>query len=244
MAVPEVRYAEPVYKREFIGFKSEIMDEHRVDPDDAQYITQTHLPFMKLDQAWDVMKGQDGSAIIGIVDGGTDWRHEDLQANIWVNPNEVDGDGIDNDGNGHVDDIHGWNFTDDKPDPTGPANSLSHDHGTAVAGTAAAVTNNGTGIAGAGWNARFMAVNTSCSDQDGACFYLQGTLYAALNGADVITASYGGPNYLGTDEMVYMSATAEGALVVGAAGNRKIDVDYVPEYPAHYATVMSVGGYR
>ena len=241
-SLSSVRYAEPIYKKTYYGpTPGEIEARQRATPDDPSYSSQAHLPFLQLDKAWDVVKGLDSTAVIGIVDGGTHWRHEDLIGNVWTNPNEIDGDGIDNDGNGYVDDIHGWNFENNTPDPSGPPNTLSADHGTAVAGVAAAVSDNGIGISGASWNAQFMGVGVSCSDGEAVCYPLEGTLYAALTGADVITASYGGPQYSATDEMVYQSATDEGALIVAAAGNEGTDNDISPVYPASYRMVLSVG---
>ena len=244
-SLSSVRYAEPIYKKTFYGpTPGEIEARQRATPDDPSYSSQTHLPFLQLDKAWDVVKGQDSTVVIGIVDGGTHWRHEDLIGNVWTNPNEIDGDGIDNDGNGYVDDIHGWNFENNTPDPSGPPNTLSADHGTAVAGAAAAVSDNGIGISGASWNAQFMGVGISCSGGGGVCYPLEGTLYAALTGADVITASYGGPQYSATDEMVYQSATDEGALIVAAAGNEGTDNDVRATYPANFRMVLSVGATR
>ena len=243
-SVPAVRYAEPIYRHQLYGKVQESGDEPRATPNDLSYAAQTHLPFMRLNEAWDVVKGSDGSVVIGIVDGGTQWQHVDLAANVWTNPNEIDGDGIDNDNNGYVDDIHGWNFTTNTPDPTGPANSENNDHGTEVAGAAAAVTDNSIGIAGASWNAKFMGLNASCTDQDYMCHTSSGTLYASLNGADVITASYGGYSYSATEEMVYQAATDEGSLVVAAAGNLRRNVDFNKHYPSGYTMVLSVGATR
>ena len=239
--VPGVRYAEPIYKSELYGPVPVPDQTRRATPDDAYYSDQTHLPFMRLEEAWDVVKGQDSTALIAIVDGGTQWQHEDLAGNVWTNPGETDGDGIDNDGNGYVDDIHGWNFTNSIPDPNGPAGSITNEHGTAVAGAAAAITNNSTGIAGASWNARFMALNTSCDDQSGLCYVIDAVLYAAMNGADAVSASYGNTIYSATNEMVYRSATDEGALIVAAAGNTGTDNDLTPHYPSSFPMVLSVG---
>ena len=101
-----------------------------------------------MEAAWDVVRGQDGDVVIGIVDGGTDWQHEDLRANVWVNSDEVFGNGVDDDNNGYVDDVNGWNFANDSAKPTGMEGTHGIFQATAVAGIAAAVTNNGAGIAG------------------------------------------------------------------------------------------------
>ena len=237
-----VRYAEPVYLKYVTGALRPSRNGFPETPNDTRYGSQTHMERMRLPEAWDVVKGESGSVVIAIVDGGPVWRHEDLQANVWHNPDEIAGNGIDDDNNGFVDDVHGWNFADSKPDPTGVPGTDLEWHGTAVAGTAAAVTDNDTGIAGSSWNAKFMGVNIGCPGRDHLCFPLEGTLYAALNGAEVITASYGSPLTSQTEHMVYKAALAEGALVVAAAGNEVMSVDYTPIYPGSYAETLSVGG--
>jgi len=192
-----------------------------------------------MEAAWDVVRGQDGDVVIGIVDGGTDWQHEDLRANVWVNSDEVFGNGVDDDNNGYVDDVNGWNFANDSAKPTGMEGTHGIFQATAVAGIAAAVTNNGAGIAGMSWNARFMPVNASCRDQDLLCWPARATVYAAENGADVITASYVSetPSFVLANALDF--AVERGVVVVAAGfGN----VDDVPKYPASYSTTLAVGG--
>ena len=213
-----------------------------ITPNDPRYIVQTHLEHMQLPDAWDVAQGEDSTVVIAIVDGGTAWRHEDLQANVWTNPNEIAGNNIDDDNNGFVDDLHGWNFSENKADPTGPTGSQTAWHGTAVAGAAAAVTDNSVGIAGSSWNAQFMGLNVSCDDQALLCFTLEGVLYAGMNGADFITASYGGYSASVTSRMVYQNTLDEGTLVVAASGNDQTNVDRTPHYPSSYNMTLSVGG--
>ncbi len=237
--VPEVGYTEPVYAMRTYGTA---LGDWLATPNDPRYGNQIHLPRMQLPDAWDEVKGEDGSAVIAIVDGGTGWRHEDLEGNVWTNPDEVPDNGVDDDNNGFVDDIHGWNFNEDKPDPTGPSGSTTAWHGTAVAGTAAAVTDNNMGIAGSSWNALFMGVNVSCSDQALLCHSYEGILYAAMNGADAITASFGNASGSTTSELVIQAALDEGALVVAASGNGGVNVDRNPHYPSSYPATLSVGG--
>ncbi len=238
-AVAEVGYAEPVYRKVPIGRVGDALG-FLDTPDDPLYAQQTHLPRLELPAAWDVVKGEEGSVVIAIVDGGTDWRHQDLEDNVWFNPNEIDGDGVDNDGNGYVDDIHGWNFTTNSPDPTGLLGG--GEHGTAVAGVAAAVTDNSTDIAGSSWNALFMPLSASCSDWNLLCYTLEGIAYAAMNGAHIATASYGSSSSSVTGQMVYQAALDAGMLVVAASGNGGVDVDVEPHYPSSYSTTLSVGG--
>lgn len=230
--LPEVVYAEPLFRREIID-----------TPNDSLYSQMTHLAQIMAPQAWDVVKGENGNVVIAIVDGGTDWRHEDLVGNVWVNPGEIPGNGIDDDGNGFVDDVHGWNFANNTPDPTGlPTTPLNAAHGTQVAGVAAAVTNNGRGVAGSSWNARFMPINSSCPDADRSiCFGYMGIVYAAENGAQVINVSWGGRGLSRLENDVVHAVTDMGALIVAAAGNDATSNDRLPFGPASHPRVLSVG---
>ncbi len=240
-AAPGVAYAEPVpVNRTQAHWK-------RVDPDDPKFGDQPELNLLRLPQAWDAVKGESGAprAVIAIVDSGGEWRHEDLRANVWTNPGEIAGNGIDDDRNGFIDDVHGVNFEngdETNNDPTG----LSALHGTAVAGSASAVTDNGVGVAGAAWNAELMHVTVGCgADSDAICNGYEGILYAAANGADIINASWGGP--AGTDDEIRLAdqtldlATDLGALVVAAASNNGLSIDLFRFYPARNPRVLSVG---
>src|SRR5262245_21112061 len=136
--------------------------------------------------AWDTANGT--GTIVAVVDTGIDETHPDMAANVWTNPGEIPGNGIDDDGNGFVDDVHGWDFSDGDATP--------HDlygHGAHVAGTVAAVGNNSLGVIGMAWGARVMGVrgfdaNGFATNSDLAA----GVVYAAENGADVISNSWGG----------------------------------------------------
>ena len=241
--VPGVLFAEPVFKHQIYGRVPTTKEPSMVKPNDPDFSRQGNLTFLNLEEAWDVVKGEDSTVVIAIIDGGTDWRHTDLAANVWTNPGETDGDGIDNDNNGYVDDIHGWNFEDGTPDPISNRQSIPH-HGTVVASLATAVTNNGTGIAGAAWNAQFMAFNSACGGGDIAqlCFVNPAIVYAAMNGADVINCSFGSYEAGWIDRMTVQSATDEGALLVASAGNDMTDNDIRPHYPSSFPEVLSVGG--
>ncbi|MFK7844021.1 MAG: S8 family serine peptidase [Rhodothermales bacterium] len=253
---PAVEYAEPRYLYPLTGIvesyepsggaSSERLS--RVDPNDPQFVDMSHLAHVSLPRAWDVVKSSDGNVVIGIVDAGTDWRHEDLVGNIWINRGELDGNGIDDDENGFVDDLRGWNFANDTNDPTGlPQTQANGTHGTIVAGISSAVTNNEAGIAGASWNARMMPVNAGCTNADNAvCFGFEGVLYAALQGADIINVSWGGPDSFIGREAVKMALDL-GALVVVSAGNGNgltpegINLDDNLTFPAGYDGVLVVG---
>ena len=221
-------------------------------PNDSLYSDMTHLPHIQAPAAWDSVKGQDGSVVIAIVDGGTDWQHEDLLANIWTNPGEIPDNGIDDDDNGYIDDVHGWNFANDSNDPTGLSSApMNAEHGTAVAGVASAVTDNGIGIAGAAWNARLMPINASCVSDSFICYGYDGLIYAALNGADIINASWGSryedltpfeERYLlGWHQLLTDFLAEYGALLVSSAGNDGENNDIVLSLPAGAPHVLAVG---
>ena len=232
LSEPEgVAYAEPLLVNRLFA--------PSVEPDDSLYKNQPYLTHLRLPEAWGVVKGEDGvpPVVVAVVDGGSEWFHEDLADNVWTNPDEIPENGMDDDSNGFIDDVHGINFAngdDSDNDPTGlsltPQNAM---HGTSVAGTAGAVTNNGVGIAGAAWNARLMHINAGCPIDDAhICFGYEGLLYAAANGADVINASWGGVAS-NADQLLHVGqiidlVTDMGALVVAAAGNRGRDEYYVP----------------
>ena len=171
-------------------------------------------------------------------------RHFDLQGVLWRNLGEVADNGVDDDENGFIDDVNGWNFGSNSPDPSGISGSeYGGDHGTAVAGAATAVADNGIGLAGTSWNARLMALNVDCSLRPATpCGYWQGITYSALNGADIINASYGGFGTSQAKASVMQAATDEGALLDVAAGNNSVNFDHFPIYPAAITMVLSVGG--
>lgn len=187
-------------------------------------------------EAWKWNTGSE-SVVVAVVDSGIDYLHEDLAANMWVNPGEIPGDGIDNDGNGYVDDIHGIDTGDRDSDPMDVVG-----HGTHVAGILGAVGNNGTGVAGVNWDVQIMAIKAWA---DGV---------SSLTGADVITAyeymvtmkqdygvnivvgnhSYGRYRYNRSQRDAIEAMTQVGILYVASAMNDSNDNDEVPTYRASY----------
>jgi hypothetical protein len=189
--------------------------------------------------AWEEWTGS-SNVIVAIVDTGIDWAHADLGPNIWSNADEVAGNGIDDDGNGYVDDTMGWDFADGDADP------MPHcsDHGTHVAGTVGARGNNGVGVVGVNWSCRLM--NLRCEATAGSCngigWMTQATEYAILNGARVSNHSYGGPGLTQSLYDVLLAAQSVGHIAVCGAGNAYTDNDVAPFYPASFdlANVISV----
>jgi serine protease len=234
----DIEWVEPHYLYE-LAFQPN--DPVYSDPDTLRY---RHLDVIKAKEAWDINKGNE-DIIIAIVDTGIDWLHPDLADNIWTNPAEIQNNGIDDDGNGFVDDYIGWDLGGLDGNPDNDPKEDRADHGTHVAGLASAVTNNEIGIASIGFNSRLMAVKTSRDDTRSdigtalIAYGYEGILYAADNGADIINCSWGGYNYSFAAQAVINYAIAKGALVVAAAGNDNSKNKF---YPAGYSGVLSVGG--
>ena len=239
---PGIVYAEPVPVNRTRG----PVHRKRIDPNDPRFQEQSELGLMRLPEAWDVVKGSDGEVVIAVVDDGGEWRHEDLHANVWTNEDEIPGNGIDDDNNGFIDDVHGVNFHNGDDADNDPTPSPGNPHGTWVAGAASAVTDNNVGIAGAAWNAEIMHINSACPQEAfSICDGYQGILYAAMNGADIINASWSGlvrnDQEVRHLEQTLDLATDMGALVVASAGNENSSNDLFRKYPARSPRVLSVG---
>lgn len=239
---PDVEYAVPVF----------IHKTYDYTPNDPKLTQQYLVTAMNLKKAWDISKG-DPTIKIAVVDNAVDVTHEDLAANIWTNPNEIL-DGKDNDGNGKIDDINGWDFVGNvtnidlnmgaykEDNNTKPAsNSISH--GTHVSGCAAAVGDNSKGIAGAAFKCSIIPVKCGTDNPNLIGIYrgYEGILYAAKLGADIINCSWGGPGGSLLEQDIINQAVALGSLVVVAAGNDGKDIDKSPQYPACFDNVVCVG---
>ena len=225
---PTVEWVEPVYKREIF-----------YNPNDPWIGLQWHINKVNARTAWD-FRGA-GEVLIGIVDTGVNLDHPDLAANIWTNPGETPNDGIDNDENGYIDDVHGWDFGEEDNDPSAEQNTQINEdirwHGTSVAGVVSAVTDNGIGIAALAFNAGILPVKAM--DEKGVLsvlFTAPAIEYAAYNGADIINCSLGGGASNAEREAVAYACSLN-VLVVAAAGN---DANDTPMYPASYPGVLSV----
>ncbi len=229
---PNVEIVEPNYILQAQGI-----------PDDTHFSQQWGLyntgqvvsgyvgtPDMDMDgpDAWDITTGSP-SITIAVIDTGCDTDHPDLAGKIWTNPGEIAGDGIDNDGNGYIDDINGWDFVDNDNDP--------HDasgHGTHVAGIAGAVADNNLGIAGVSWRSKIMPVRfLNAYDIGTTADAINAIQYALDNGAEIINCSWGSSGYSGALKNVIDSANA---LFICAAGNDGSDTDIAPYYPASYSS--------
>ncbi|MBN2425892.1 MAG: S8 family serine peptidase [Calditrichaceae bacterium] len=177
-------------------------------------------------EAWDVNTGRK-DIIVGIIDTGVDYDHPDLINNIWKNPGETPSNGIDDDGNGYIDDIYGWDWAYSDNDPSDYCG-----HGTHCAGTVGAVGNNGEGVAGVCWNVKIMALKFLDDYGSGYSSNAISALeYAANMGAHLTSNSWGGGSY---DVMLETAIANSNILFIAAAGNSGTNNDYNPHYPSSY----------
>jgi subtilisin family serine protease len=181
-------------------------------------------------KAWQLETG-DRVIKIAVIDTGVDYTHEDLQANMWVNSAEENGTpGVDDDGNGYVDDIHGYDFANKDSDPMD-----DHGHGTHCSGTIAAEHDNGIGVAGVMKNAQIMGLKFLLAEGGGTVVGAIGAIdYAIKMKADILSNSWGGGGYSQALKDILTKAKDRGIIVTAAAGNSGTDNNYKPNYPASY----------
>lgn len=172
--------------------------------------------------------------IVAVIDTGVDYLHEDISNNMWINQDEIPGNGIDDDDNGYIDDIHGIDLIDNTSDPKD-----AYDHGTHVAGIIAAETNNSIGISGIALNAKIMAIRAipNEGDEDDSTV-IKALLYAAQNGAQIINCSFTkSESSLKVSDTIDLIHDLYDTLIITTAGNRHVDIDEPQNftYPAHFA---------
>lgn len=216
-AASSVAYAEPDYVRHFSSV-----------PNDPMYGNLWGMPKISMPDAWDISTGN-SDIVVAVIDTGMDMDHPDLAGNLWINAVEIPGDGTDNDGNGYVDDINGWDFVNEDDDPED-----GDGHGTHCAGTVGAVGNNANQVAGVCWTVSIMPLRVGNSDGLFDSDIVDGIRYAARNGAKVLSNSYGGTGFSQTVYDAIEYANTQGSIFVAAAGNDSSDNDLLPQYPASY----------
>ncbi|MHC4193065.1 MAG: S8 family peptidase [Planctomycetota bacterium] len=230
-----VEYAEPDYIR-----------YATYTPNDPSFSQQWGLLKVGVSDYWDVEMGSP-DVVVAVLDTGMDLDHPDLVSQLWVNAGEVPGNEVDDDGNGYVDDIYGYDFHGDglifvPPDAEDPVPEDDNGHGTHVSGRVAAATDNNVGVAGMAPNVKIMVVRVLggflgfgyTSD------IVEGALYAVDNGASVINMSLGGTQPSLTEYNAYQVAYDAGVFIAAAAGNSG-DVGNPIEYPGGYAFTIAVG---
>ncbi|QPD02979.1 MAG: hypothetical protein Nkreftii_000753 [Candidatus Nitrospira kreftii] len=239
---PAIEYAEPNY-----------LYWLKTIPNDAQFDTLWGLhntgqtvngiggaPDADIDapEAWDISTGSSEVAI-AVIDSGIAYDHPDLAPNIWKNLGEIAGNGVDDDGNGLVDDVYGWDFYADDHEPMDPIDlnpAGNPGHGTHVAGIIAGAGNNGTGVTGIMWTARLMALKAGGVDRSlPTTAIVKAIHYAVAHGARVINASFAGPDCSLALYDAVSAANAAGVLFVAAAGNEGSDNDNIPSFPANFS---------
>ena len=186
-------------------------------------------------RAWNAQVGS-SQTLIAVIDTGVDYNHPDLAANMWKNPGEIPNDGIDNDGNGYIDDYYGWNAAADNGNPMD-----DNGHGTHCAGTIAGVGNNGRGVAGVNWNAKIVAIKFLKANGSGSLSdAIQAIQYANKLVADghnlkILNNSWGGGGFVAGLESAIIESANLGTVFVAAAGNDYgNDNDANPHYPSSY----------
>ena len=262
-ARPDVVYAEPNFIRKAMA-----------TPNDPRYpemwgLNNTGQPStiggnpgtagndIRAEQAWNITTGN-RSVVVGVIDTGIDINHEDLHDNIWTNPGEIAGNGIDDDGNGFVDDIHGWDFAHNDatvfdytlptyPPPDSYTGDID-DHGTHVAGTIGATGNNATGVVGVNWQVSLMSLKFLAEDGAGSTSDLLNAFSYAkamrqlwessggTKGANIriLNNSYGGDNFSQAELDAIRALSDAGILFVVSAGNEGTFNDLFPVYPSNY----------
>lgn len=208
-------------------------------PNDPYFADQWGLTQIQAPAAWDVSQGSP-EIIIAVIDTGVDYLHPDLADNVWRNEDEVTGlPGQDDDGNGYIDDIYGWDFAGSRENDANDEDADPIDvdgHGTHVAGIIAASGNNGRGIAGVCWQAKIMALKVVPDDSDQLeDFDVIGAIYYAVDqGARIVNCSFGGSTFNQQEKHAFAYLRDAGILAVCAGGNESSDTDTAKNYPSGY----------
>ena len=246
---PAVAYAEPNFVYHLENFEKPAPTSVRVDQpgqpaQPGQFIPNDLTPELwgmhntgqkggKVDadidapEAWAIHTGRKDAPLIAVIDTGVDYNHPDLKDNLWTNPGEIAGDGIDNDGNGVIDDVHGFNAFANTGDPLD-----GHGHGSHCFGTIAGVGDNGLGVVGVNHHAQVMAIKIfSDSGSTNTAAILRGIQYATNQNVRVTSNSWGGGP---ASEAQKEAFAASPALHIMAAGNNGRDNDKTPNFPSNY----------
>ncbi|MGZ3694194.1 MAG: S8 family peptidase, partial [Bdellovibrionota bacterium] len=238
---PSIEYAEPNYIMHVLGTRdSEVIPNDadfnklwgmkNVGQKDSEGTTGLVGADIGATKAWATTTGNK-DIVVAVIDTGVDYTHPDLKDNIFVNTKEIPGNGIDDDGNGFVDDVHGWNFagvsTNDPMD--------DNEHGTHVSGTIGAKGNDGVGVAGVNWTTSILPVKFLTGAGSGTLEdAVKAIQYATLMHANVMSNSWGGGGYTQSMYDAIVAAKNAGSLFVAAAGNDSQNADSTPHYPAGY----------
>ncbi|HEY2415839.1 MAG TPA: S8 family serine peptidase, partial [Pirellulaceae bacterium] len=233
-ARPDVLYAEPNYRIHTDAIPNDTQFGQLWGLNNTGQSSGTADDDIDAAEAWNISTGS-STIVVGVIDSGVDYTHPDLAANIWTNPGEIPGNGIDDDGDGFIDDVHGYNFVANNGNPMDDLG-----HGTHVSGTIGAIGNNGVGVAGVNWNVQIMAIkflDSSGSGTDSAA--IAAINYAALmhsRGVNIklTSNSWGGGGFSQALQDAIAATQQQGMLFIAAAGNSNFNTDTTPNYPSGY----------
>jgi subtilisin family serine protease len=224
-----IEYAEPNYRQKAIGIPNDARFDELWGMHNTGLTGGTEDADIDAVEAWDIFTGSH-DVVVAVIDTGMDYNHVDLVDNRWINEDEIAGNGVDDDGNGFVDDVYGYDFAYNDSDPMD-----GDSHGTHCSGTIGAVGNNGIGVAGVSHAVRIMAVkfidDWGWGSTDDA---IESVIYAVDNGAQILSNSWGSSEFSQGLEDAISYANDHNVLFVAAAGNEYSDNDVYPNYPSNY----------
>jgi len=226
---PNVEYAEPNYEIHIDVIPNDTRFSELYGMRNTGQTGGTAGADIRATQAWDLFTG-DPNLKVGVIDTGVDYNHPDLAQNVWTNPGEIPGNNIDDDNNGYIDDVHGYDFVNNDGDPFD-----DNGHGTHCSGTIAGVGNNNLGVAGVNWNAKIVGIKFLSSGGSGSTEgAIASVQYAIAVGVRLTSNSWGGGGFSQALLDAINAAGAAGQLFVAAAGNSGVNTDVSPQYPAAY----------
>ncbi len=237
---PDVVYAEPNFKLEPLAVPNDPGYKDMWGLNNTGQTGGTVDADVDAPEAWDTTTGSPGT-VVAVIDEGIDVNHPDLKNNLWTNPGEVAGNRVDDDRNGYVDDVNGYDFANNDAtvyDPD-PISGKGDEHGTHVAGTIAARGNNGVGVTGLNWEAQVAALKFLSTDGGSTSDAVEAINYAVAEGIDISNNSWGGGGYSQALRDAIARADANGHIFLAAAGNGGADGvgddnDASPQYPANF----------